>query len=136
MVFNSAVDWWYYVLIVVVAIVVLFSVVPPMQRGQLSILLGTAVIILSLCLPVWLLFSTSYGTDAESLYIRSGPFSWTIPLAEIESVKPSRSSWSSPALSLDRLEIRYSGGKRILVSPRDRESFINAVTTGKTAKGG
>ena len=132
MVFNSAVDWWYYVVIVVVAIVVLFSVVPPMRSDQLSILGGVAIIIVSLGLPVWLLLATNYRTDAESLYVRSGPFSWTIPLAEIESVKPSRSSLSSPALSLDRLEIRYSGGKRILVSPRDRDSFIDAVTTGTT----
>jgi Bacterial PH domain len=132
MAFKSAVDWWYYVLIVVVGFVVMFSVVPPMQSGELSLLFGAAIIILSLCLPVWLLFSTNYRTDAKSLYIRSGPFSWTIPLAEIESVTPSRSLWSSPALSLDRLEVRYSGGKQILVSPRDRELFIDALTTGMT----
>lgn len=132
MVFKSAVDWWYYVLIVVVAIVVLFSVVPPIRSGHLSGLPGVALILLSLGLPVWLLFSTHYRTDIDSLYVRSGPFSWIIPLAEIESVKPSRAAWSSPALSLDRLEIRYSGGKRILVSPRERDAFIDAVSKSTT----
>lgn len=128
MVFKSSVGWWYYAVIVATAILVLFAIVPPMRSGDLSLLAGAAIIILSLGVPVWLLFATYYRTDADSLYVRSGPFSWTIPLAEIESVKPSRAAWSSPALSLDRLDIRYSGGRRILVSPQDRDAFINAVS--------
>ena len=133
MIFKSAVDWWYYVMIIVVAIVVLFAIVPPIGSGHLSIPLGGAIVLLSLGLPVWLLFSTSYRVDAESLLVKSGPFSWAIPLAEVQSVVPSRSPVSSPALSLDRLEIRYGSGKSILVSPVDREAFLEAVDRHKGA---
>lgn len=127
MVFKSAVDWWYYVVIVAVAIVVLFAISPPIRSGHLSVALGGAIVLLSLGLPLWLLFTTSYRVDAQSLSVKSGPFSWTIPLAEIQSVEPSRSSISSPALSLDRLRIRYGNGKSILVSPADRENFLEIV---------
>ena len=30
-------------------------------------------------------------------------------------------------MSLDRLEIRYGGGRRLLISPKDREGFLEAV---------
>jgi len=131
--FKSAVDRWYYMVIISAAIVVLLAVVPPMISGHLSIPLGAATIFLSLALPVWLLFSTSYHVDAEFLLIKSGPFSWTIPLAGVESIEPSRSWMASPALSLDRLEIRYSDGRRILVSPLDRVTFLDAVNRKKAA---
>jgi hypothetical protein len=39
----------------------------------------------------------------------------------------SRSPFSSPALSLDRLQIDYGAGKSILISPADKEGFIEAI---------
>jgi uncharacterized membrane protein (UPF0182 family) len=125
--FKSAVDWWYYLVIVAAAAAVLFAVLPPVLSGDLSIVFGGATILLSLGLPIWLLVSTSYWVDTSSLLIRSGPFSWTIALVDVQSIKPSRSVLSSPALSLNRLEIRYGRGRRILVSPADRDAFIDAV---------
>jgi hypothetical protein len=125
--FKSAVDWWYYLVILAAAAVVLLAVVPPVRSGDLSMVFGAATIILSLGIPIWLLLSTSYRVEAKTLLIRSGPFSWTIALDEVQSIKPSRSVLSSPALSLNRLEIRYGRGRRILVSPADRDAFIEAV---------
>lgn len=130
MTFKSNVDNWYYAVIVGVTVIVLFSVVVPMLSGHLSLLLGAAILLLSLGLPLWLLFSTQYLVDTESLYVKSGPFSWTIALTDIQSVTPSKAAWSSPALSLDRLEIRYGDRKRLLVSPKDRAAFIDAVGHG------
>ncbi len=125
--FKSAVDRWYYFVIITAAAIVLLAVVPAVRSGELSILFGGATIVVSLGLPIWLLFSTNYRIDAKSLRIRSGPFSWTIALDEIRSISPSRSVLSSPALSLHRLEIQYGPGKRILVSPADHDAFIEAV---------
>jgi hypothetical protein len=131
--FKSAVDWWYHLVIITAAIVVVLVVIPPMISGHLSIPLGGATLLLSLALPVWILFSTAYHVDAKCLKIRSGPFSWKILLADVQSIEPSRSWLSSPALSLDRLEIRYGNGRRILVSPRDRAGFLDAVNRKKAA---
>lgn len=63
----------------------------------------------------------------RELLVRSGPFRWRIAIDGIESIRPSRSPLSSPALSLDRLEITYGGGRRLLISPEDREGFLEAI---------
>lgn len=127
MTFKSAVDWWYYLIVVSAAALALFAVGPPLRSGELSLVVGVATIVLTLLLPVWLLVSTRYRIGTKSLQVRSGPFSWTIALADVQSIKPSKSLLSSPALSLKRLEIQYGRGKRILVSPEDPGAFINAI---------
>jgi len=132
--FKSAVDGWYYLVIVSAAAIVLLAVIPAVRSGELSIIFGAATFVVSLALPVWLLFSTSYRVDTTSLRIRSGPFSWTIALEQIQSMAPSKSVLSSPALSLRRLEIQYGPGKRILVSPADHDAFIDAINQARRNK--
>ncbi len=72
-------------------------------------------------------FATHYTIEEDTLLIRSGPFSWNIPVSEIESVKPSRSAFSSPALSPNRIELSYQQGRRVLISPKNSEAFIKAL---------
>jgi hypothetical protein len=71
--------------------------------------------------------STRYLVGDQELIVRSGPFRWRIVIDGIESIRPSRNPLSSPALSLDRLEITYGGGRRLLISPQDRDGFLAAV---------
>lgn len=73
------------------------------------------------------MFGTSYTIDRRVLTVRSGPFRWKVPLDEIESVEATRSPLSSPALSLDRLRVRYGKRRSILVSPADKERFLQAI---------
>jgi hypothetical protein len=134
--FKSAVDWWFYLVIIVAIAIVLIAVIPAVHSGELSVVSGAATIFVSLALPTWLLFSTSYRIDAKTLLVRSGPFTWTVPLNEVQSISPSRSVLSAPALSLNRLEIQYGRGKRILVSPADQEAFIDAMNSATHAKVG
>ena len=74
----------------------------------------------------WIFHTTYYLVESDELRIRSGMFRWRIPIERIESVEPTNNPLSSPALSLDRLDIRY-GSKNILVSPEDREGFMAAL---------
>jgi hypothetical protein len=79
-------------------------------------------------LMFWTLYGTNYRLLGDQLLIRSGPFRFRVPLAEITSVAPSRNPTSSPACSLDRLEIRYRGDRaRILISPVDQAGFLEAL---------
>lgn len=73
---------------------------------------------------LWTTFTTYYELEHDALLVNSGPFSWRIPLAEINAVRPSNSSASSPAMSMDRLEILYGSGRSILVSPADKAEFL------------
>jgi hypothetical protein len=73
---------------------------------------------------MWITFTTYYELEHDALIAHSGPFSWRIPLAEIIAVRPSDSSRSGPAMSMDRLEIAYGDGRSILVSPADQTGFL------------
>jgi hypothetical protein len=129
LVFPSKVDRW---ILVLIAIPLGFSMVavgsamranPPLPA--VFHLVGIEVLVLALIAAT--LRSTRYEVTGHEVVVRSPPFRWRIEIERIESIRPSRSPVSSPALSFDRLEIRYAGDRRILVSPRDREGFLAAV---------
>jgi len=76
------------------------------------------------------LLATNYTIRGDVLLIRSGPFHWTVRIADIVSVRETHEPSSSPALSLDRLAIAYTvkGERReILISPADKRRFIDVL---------
>ncbi len=123
--YHSKIDWWLLVILVAAIVVGVFGCLSAVMAGggkTLWVALPTAVFAIGL--PVWVLLSTRYTLDGGVLVARSGPFKWKIPVAEISAITPTRNPLSSPALSLDRLRIDYGSGKRIMVSPEDKERFI------------
>jgi hypothetical protein len=128
-VFPSKVDRWIVALMIVplgISAVVMGSALranPPLP----AVFLMVGIEILVLALIVGTVRSTRYEVTDREVIVRSPPFRWRIEIESIESIRPSRSPASSPALSLDRLEIRYGGGRILLVSPKDREGFLAAV---------
>ena len=127
--FKSKVDAWLVVLLVAAMALQLVATVHLLYTGQDAVAGTVAVVALLLVylLIVSTLKRTWYEVDGEQLRIVCGFFRWTIPLGDIDSVETSRSPLSSPALSLDRLRIRYRGKRSILVSPADRERFVAAL---------
>ena len=130
--FASKVDAWLVVLMLGGGVLALLAVAPTIggsfarSAGAAQLLGVAAVLLLSLLLPAWLLLGTRYSLTDDALKVRAGPFRWTVPLAEIFSVRPSRSILSAPALSLDRIQIDY-GARRILISPRERQRFVDEL---------
>ena len=129
LVFPSKIDTWILALMILpiaVSAVVVGSALranPPLT----AVFLMVGVEVLVLALIVGSVRSIRYEVTDREVIVRSPPFRWRIEIESIESIRPSRSPASSPALSLARLEIRYNGGRRMLVSPRDREGFLEAV---------
>ena len=76
---------------------------------------------------LWVFFGTRYKLTESELIVQSGPLRWKVDRASITSVEPTNDPAASPASSLDRLEIRYGSGKRILVSPADKHGFCAAL---------
>jgi len=128
-IFESKRDLWLWlilgfsVLIDLGAAVALLSAdLPSLSRAiSVTVMLATAALIL------WIMYGTRYIVDQGVLLIYCGPFRKRLRVSEIESVEPTRSPLSSPALSLDRLRITYAGGKKIMVSPEDPDRFRNAI---------
>ncbi|HVJ80674.1 MAG TPA: PH domain-containing protein [Planctomycetia bacterium] len=92
------------------------------ETGKTAI--AAFLVALGIVLPAWVFSATDYELGDEELRIRSGPFRWRVKVDSITEVTPTRNPLSSPALSLDRLEIRYDGGKSIMISPREKEAFL------------
>jgi len=117
---RSKIDKWVYA---VVALILLLPFVMGVVAGPL---LWPGVLICGLvaALFVWLFLATKYVITDDTLIIHGGLVKVNIPIAEITSVSDSRSVVSSPAFSLDRLEIQYGAGKMILVSPKDKLAFL------------
>jgi hypothetical protein len=127
-VFVSAVGTFYYVSFgMLYAVLIASGYLVFRKFGALAALVVTLLALPALVLPPWMLLTTDYTVTDTQLLIRSAHVARAIPLAEIVSVIPTRSNRSSPALSLDRLEIRYGTDGSILVSPRDRDGFLAAL---------
>jgi len=63
------------------------------------------------------------------LRIKSGIFvNKLVPIDTIHKITETDSLESSPANSLDRLELRYNKFERIIISPKDKINFIKKLT--------
>lgn len=72
-----------------------------------------------------LIRTTRYTLSGTTLNVRSGFFVNTdIDVTKIKYITETNSAWSSPALSLDRLEIFYNSFDSIIISPSDKAQFI------------
>ena len=88
---------------------------------------STVAIVAIMYLLVAVSRNTYYEIVGTDLLVRSGPLKWTIPVADIQEITPSRNMLSAPALSLDRLKIRFGKRVFILVSPEDKDGFQRAI---------
>ncbi len=128
-VFRSKVDWW------IRALLVGAILGEALACGTAAIendnpVMTTWIILASIAvagLIVWIMLGTWYSVDRGVLKVVCGPIRWRVPLDEIKSVERTRSPLSSPALSLDRLLIRYGKRRRIMVSPDDKDGFLTAI---------
>ncbi len=128
MTFKSKVDGWYYAVIVLVVLLIGSTTIPLIQQqASRELLVVVASMFFTIGLMIWLLKSTYYVVEKEHLVVRCGPKTWRIALRDIQSVKPSKSPLSAPALSLKRLKVSYGNNRSILVSPEDPDKFIEAL---------
>jgi hypothetical protein len=89
-----------------------------------SSLVAIPLLLAGAALPWWILNTTDYTLTNRSLEIRCGPFHWSVQLDSITRIQRTRSSVSSPALSLDRLRIQHRAGAQVMISPEKRQDFL------------
>ena len=101
--------------------------------GGVNYALAIFMLAFGIGFPLWIMLSTKYIITDETLEIISGPFGWNIPMDSILSVTETQQAITSPALSFDRLEIKYGEEKIILISPKDKQQFIQKLGRGRLA---
>ena len=127
--FKSKVDRWILVLILMAIIGQVVAITAAVnEAGEPAMITSLILVMIGVvALMVWLLLGTHYTVDRGTIRIVSGPFRWKVPIDEITSVSATRNPLSSPALSLDRLSIRYGKRRRIMISPADKAGFLKAI---------
>jgi len=133
-VYRSKVDVWLIVVLGFAMLAALYSAGQTMLSNTPgAVAIAGLVAAVGVGLPAWLLLSTRYTLDASRLLVQSGPFKWTILLADIKNITPSNNPLSSPALSLDRLRIEYGKGRALMISPQDKAQFLLDIEAARRA---
>jgi len=122
-IFRSKIDLW---LIIVMIASILLCIVLALGKPTAMMIAGSTAIFLA-ALFGWLGWATRYVVETNALTIHTGFYKIRIPLETIKSATPSRNLLASPALSLDRLMIKYGPNKSVLVSPKDKSGFLAAI---------
>jgi len=128
LVFPSKRDWWISVLLWGSVFVSVVSMAAALRTQGVTrdSLIPLPILVFAWSLVMWVLYGTHYTLTGDLLLIRSGPMRYKVPLAEVTAVRSTRNPLSSPALSLDRLEITY-GRRRIMISPEDKGRFLKEL---------
>lgn len=129
-VYRSRIDLWLGVLVgtgVIISLITLVTLLLSPVAGRWFLIAPLTV--LGVIFPVWVFSTTYYTLSDDSLDVHSGPFRWQIPVCSIVSVLSSRNPLSSPALSLNRLEIMDAQGRKVLISPREMDAFQHDLET-------
>jgi hypothetical protein len=97
----------------------IFFIVKGVVSG--SIIIGTVVLFIG-----HMFITTRYTVNNTSLQIVCGfLYSNTVDIRNIESIRSTNNIISSPAASLDRMEMIMRNGERIIISPKDKKGFLN-----------
>ena len=126
--YPSKVDWWLGILLAIAPAMCVVSVAVTVAAGEgMGAALGGAGFLALIYLG--LVFPMRYGISDTAIVVRHGVVRQKIPLKDIAWVRPTRSPLSSPALSLDRLHIRFGEGffKAAMISPADKQEFLSEL---------
>ena len=86
------------------------------------------LLILVLAFITYMLTSIKYTVENQNLNIKAGfLINQNINIMNIESIKKSKNILSSPAASLDRIEIIENNKNSILISPKNKIEFIEEL---------
>lgn len=126
--YPSKIDWWVVLVLCISPLVVLSVCILFVFIGSMNGLIIGGISALFLAgIYLGLIFPMRYGIDDTYLIVRFGICRYHILLADIIEVQATRNPVSSPALSLDRLQIQFGQGfrKAVMISPAERELFLN-----------
>lgn len=75
-----------------------------------------------------ILFTTDYAIVGDMLIVRCGHLiKWRVPIMKITTVCATHTLLSAPALSVDRLALKYGRFDEIVISPRDKVQFVEKL---------
>ncbi|MBX2895213.1 MAG: PH domain-containing protein [Cyclobacteriaceae bacterium] len=112
---------------IVIPLVLIFGITGTIMVMQ-GAWLGVAIHLFSMLLISHLITNTYYQIEDDKLRIKSGfIINKFIAIDAIRKIQKSNNIFSSPAASLDRLEIFYNKYDSVLISPKHKQEFLDEL---------
>lgn len=113
-IYRSKIDWW---LMVIVFVPFVFIIVKATIDREIEMVLTGFVLIGLVLLLLWTIKYKIEGVVLTVWFIK-------IEIKNIKKIYKTRNPLSSPALSIDRIAIVYNKYDEVLISPKDKEQFV------------
>ena len=126
-VYRSKVDAW---LVVLLLFVWAFSLLTVMAGDpSVALWISMVVIVLMLVAMTDIVLRITYVITGNTLTVKCSFFmKKDFDIRKIKSISPSHSFLASAGASLDRLAIRFTDSREVLlISPKDKQGFINHI---------
>lgn len=122
-IYKSKIDYW---LVGVMYLITLIPTIPALIYAFSWTLIFLVVILLAFASS--LIFNTKYIIADETLSIKCGilPIE-KYDIQQIHSIQNTNTIMAAPAISLDRIEIRLTNRKAVIISPVDKHRFIERI---------
>jgi hypothetical protein len=120
--YKSKIDYW----LIILLSVVFGGIVIQMIIDQFWY--GLGIVIIPILFIGHMFTKTYYLLTEKELVIKCGfAFKKVLQIKDIRKISESSDLISSPALSIDRLEILYNKFDSVLISPKKKYEFIEAL---------
>ena len=118
-VYPSKIGVWLVLILITATVPVFYAAFSKQEYGGLPVLIIVTIFV------IHLIATTRYTIDGTTLRVQSGFIvNKKISITTISKVGETYNPISSPAASLDRLQIYYSDGT-VIISPKDKAGFIS-----------
>ncbi|MBK6699955.1 MAG: PH domain-containing protein [Saprospiraceae bacterium] len=112
----------------VIPLVLIFGIALALNIIEKTNDIGIAILLPVILFVVHMFLTTNYTIESDDLIIKCSFLSnKTIDIKTIKKITETNNPLSSPATSLDRLEINYGKFDKILISPKNKTEFIDDI---------
>lgn len=113
-----------------IPMILVFGTVLFLIASKESSWIGIIIVLSIIAFIVHMFLTTNYTIDGENLKIRCGFLvNQQIDIHTIRKISETNNPLSSPATSLDRLEIVFGKYDSVLISPKLKKEFIADITS-------
>lgn len=120
----------YGILIPVLVLLIGVTLLPIINGAPIGATLAMVVIMIPIiAFILHIFFSTTYRINEKNeLLIKCGfLYKEVVKISKIKSINRTRNPISSPAASLDRIELKYGKWDSVIISPNDKIEFVNEL---------
>lgn len=113
---------------VLLPVLLVFGIVFFLMLNEQPNWIGIVILLPTFLFVLHMLATTYYIVEGHHLTIKCGLlFNKTIDIHSISKVRETNNPASSPATSLDRLEICFGKYDSIMISPKQKEDFLRDI---------